>query len=724
MLSRPGSDFSSERFHEGPNSVRGNGSIAAARGSDVSFGKGGFEPPAASHELVHTVRQHGASGHGSLSVPAGTVQRTLSGLFRKKTASKGAPAAAPVPAPAPAVRNLSGPNGLFGSIIDDYDGRPPAAPAAAVDDAVIESAPPPASVFGLPTEASPEERERFIKLMEEEDDDDDDDAVPFLDLDKEEEEEEDDDDERDIAADLPEILNDKKGPASVNPKAADETGDEEDDVEAGKMILINGKIYQPVIDVSTGELLLIDEDGEIYDKDGHPFTDSSEPEELPEEESVSTGSTYMNDDSDLGEFAHHSMGWYRPGFSSVGKMKKGSAVAGAVNGGIGAFKGADEIGDLITIDDLRWGARSQSEDYNTTEGPFLEGATSLISTGTALVNTVTGAHETIRKGANVKAGASSADAVTAGMDTLSSAGTVLSSGAKFLNTVGATVGGAADFIPGMNIATGALTAASGGVQAFRGIRSLRKINKEIDLLKGRVRARRRRERAEKELEQDWTVLSDDPGFGGSSVGVEADEREEESAAESPEPRIEEEEKVETPEEIMQNKLWQIFHQGKWVSEYNRTSGLMKTGSGVLTASSGVATLTGAGAAVGAGLGLASGAMAAGRFAYDKGKKKHIRRRVIAQELGMTAEDLKDDNRRARNMRRKWRNTSEKEVFAQINKNRARYLLETAGWDSLKTDDEDAVAADHVINALGVHRKKNGGYAEGALDLLAEKLGAG
>ena len=53
-----GADFSSVQFHHGPESVRLNeamGARAYTRGSDVYFGRGGFDPSVASHELVHTV---------------------------------------------------------------------------------------------------------------------------------------------------------------------------------------------------------------------------------------------------------------------------------------------------------------------------------------------------------------------------------------------------------------------------------------------------------------------------------------------------------------------------------------------------------------------------------------------------------------------------------------------------------------------------------------------
>ena len=77
MGSRLGADFSGVRFHSDTAAMdRGQamGARAWARGSDVYFGRGGFDPSAAAHELVHTVQQGAVHGNVSRSVPAGTVQ--------------------------------------------------------------------------------------------------------------------------------------------------------------------------------------------------------------------------------------------------------------------------------------------------------------------------------------------------------------------------------------------------------------------------------------------------------------------------------------------------------------------------------------------------------------------------------------------------------------------------------------------------------------------------
>lgn len=77
MGGRLGADFSSVRFHSDSVSAdRGQsmGARAWAQGSDIYFGRGGFNPSVAAHELVHTVQQGAVRGNVSQSMPLGTVQ--------------------------------------------------------------------------------------------------------------------------------------------------------------------------------------------------------------------------------------------------------------------------------------------------------------------------------------------------------------------------------------------------------------------------------------------------------------------------------------------------------------------------------------------------------------------------------------------------------------------------------------------------------------------------
>lgn len=77
MGSRLGADFSNVQFHSDSLSMKRSQAMGAkgwARGRDVYFGKGGFDPKVAAHELVHTVQQGAVKGDASVSMPYGAVQ--------------------------------------------------------------------------------------------------------------------------------------------------------------------------------------------------------------------------------------------------------------------------------------------------------------------------------------------------------------------------------------------------------------------------------------------------------------------------------------------------------------------------------------------------------------------------------------------------------------------------------------------------------------------------
>ena len=77
MGERLGADFSRVQFHSDSlsmNRSQAMGARAWAQGRDVYFGKGGFDPKVAAHELVHTVQQGAVRGDVSQSMPMGAVQ--------------------------------------------------------------------------------------------------------------------------------------------------------------------------------------------------------------------------------------------------------------------------------------------------------------------------------------------------------------------------------------------------------------------------------------------------------------------------------------------------------------------------------------------------------------------------------------------------------------------------------------------------------------------------
>ena len=77
MGGRLGADLSGVHFHSGPSSVRQSEALGAqawTQGRDVYFGRSGFTPSLAAHELVHTVQQGAVRGNASVSMPFGAVQ--------------------------------------------------------------------------------------------------------------------------------------------------------------------------------------------------------------------------------------------------------------------------------------------------------------------------------------------------------------------------------------------------------------------------------------------------------------------------------------------------------------------------------------------------------------------------------------------------------------------------------------------------------------------------
>jgi len=302
---------------------------------------------------------------------------------------------------------------------------------------------------------------------------------------------------------------------------------------------------------------------------------------------------------------------------------------------------------------------------------------------TGLAGTATGAADTWRNFQNVKAGGKKMEVFNSGLDTLASVG---NTGASALNTmrymggipmVGgalATAGGIGKtgLIPGLNIAAGGITAFTGAYESIRGQKSINRIDNQIKALK----------------------------------------------------------KVKGHKD--QEKLMQIFKQGRRVGELHRSAGFMKAAGGGITLGTGIALLSGPLAPVTAAvLGIAGAGLGIFNFIYGKKKKAHIRKDVTAEELGIDNWDKeikwvqgrfpreKLSKKEAKEIILKGRGIDAKtrtEAFKQINLKRADMLLNIAeGEGPLQT------LAEKVITAMGVHRKK-GRFAAGAQKLIAEKLG--
>ena len=290
---------------------------------------------------------------------------------------------------------------------------------------------------------------------------------------------------------------------------------------------------------------------------------------------------------------------------------------------------------------------------------------------------------------NVGAGGEKKEIIGSGLDTLTSATSFVSGGLSAINNLAkiesltkplrsvAGLGGE-NLVPGLNIATGAGTAAAGIMQWGRGQKSINKIDKQVEALNN---------------------LRDGNGH------------------------------LTKDQETMMN----TFNQGRYKSEMNRTSGAWKALSGALTTGSGIATLAAGplGPAIGLGLGLASLGASAVRFFYEKYKKWQMRKKVTAEDMNINWDE------EMKNVRQMFPNQelSDKEVRAIILKGKGfKEGTRTAALKSISLkrakllihkaegSGPEAQMARNFIAAMGVHPRNGNYYANGAAKLLAEKLG--
>lgn len=303
-----------------------------------------------------------------------------------------------------------------------------------------------------------------------------------------------------------------------------------------------------------------------------------------------------------------------------------------------------------------------------------------------LSGTVTGIHDTHRNIKNLKSGASHADWIISGLDTIGSAGGMVAGGLSAMKDAGSVplIGsvlenaghfGGQSLIPGLNVATGAANVAAGTFEAIRGGLSLKKINKQITKLEG----------------MNDNIQTED-----------------------------------------QSKLMQIFKQGKRIAELHRTGGILKAAGGGVAMATGIAVLASGPIApiTAAVLGIAGGVFGIINFGYGVRKRKNLRKDVTAEEMGFTNWDEEIQKVKQRFPEEKLSSSEAKEIILkshgydaktraealkQINMKRAKMLLDVA-----KAGGKLGALAQKVVSALGVHRK-NGRYASGAEKLLAEKL---
>ena len=336
--------------------------------------------------------------------------------------------------------------------------------------------------------------------------------------------------------------------------------------------------------------------------------------------------------------------------------------------------------------------------------------------GTSAMGMIHGMGDTARKFNNVKAGASHADWIQSGLDMIGSAGSFMSSTwsswqsagqlmnnfgwfnkasgfGKYLNT--SSFGAAKDAIPGLSIATGSFSAATGTMEAIRGRLTRSGLHD-----------------AEKEMKRagrDTPELANAPAI---VPGVKTD----------------------------QQKLKNIMKEGHQAAKFHMWSGGLKAAAGGLSAAAGISSLASA-APVAAGLQALAAITNIVKFAFDRGYSAHMRKSVVAKELDIDWDTEMDDVREMIhkynpnfNMRDKYvrevilkahgsgEAATRTAAYRQIKLKRAAYLINTAEQSGdPKASAEYQQTADMVISAMGV-TKRGGRYANGAAAMLAEKLG--
>ena len=367
----------------------------------------------------------------------------------------------------------------------------------------------------------------------------------------------------------------------------------------------------------------------------------------------------------IGETAHNPS-WFSK------KVKGGTDyVAAAQHGLNSASKFTDTHYARTNPDVLKdggtWGA--------TPVASFASGGLGVLS---GLMGTYTGFTSMIRSLRNRKAGASKKDAAEGGLQMLAGLGNIGSGGASTAATALKAGGSLQNLVPGLSIATG-------GVNALLGLSQLQRASNR----KGEIE------------EQMGNMVPEGPN------GTLSDD---------------------------QKMMLRTMRHGREVQKRNAILGGTKVLGGGLSAIGGVLSLGGVTSAAGLGLG-AAGALVNGLGSiYNIWKNRRLRKDAIAQEYGgrSYSEVLKDVRANAGggkyiSRRNAWKiflksktnpNMSEDELYADIRKRRAAHMLHQAVAG-------DATAA-AFIESMGVKpnaQTASGSptFAEGALDLLAEKL---
>ena len=181
-----------------------------------------------------------------------------------------------------------------------------------------------------------------------------------------------------------------------------------------------------------------------------------------------------------------------------------------------------------------------------------------------------------------------------------------------------------------------------------------------------------------------------------------------------------------------------MNQGNRTSKLKIGSGLFKVAESGLSIGSAAATMTGAGAPVGAALSAASAAVSVAKFAFEHGYKRRMQKKALAKEYNIDWDqemidvetmihkynpnyDISDAHKREIILKARGTSKSMKKAYTKVSEKRAAYLINTANQTvDPKAGPEYQNVATLVIQGMGIH-KVGRTFAEGAVKLLAKKL---
>ena len=450
MGDRLGADFSFVRFHSGPDSIRRNeamGSRAYTRGNDVYFGRGGYQPSLAAHELIHTVQQGAIPGRVSQSVPTGTIQRDPNDDLLSRPRSNSVPSRRP--AAALHRRNSSAQLGIQQppQVVPQQQPQvvPPQgnqqqqqqAPVVPQGNLVV-----PQAAFNLDPQGRKISRWRMSRKVLNQIMIQGHDQIYWM--------------AEQYKHDYPNNFLDANG-NQFNPQAV-----------SGPINYGLNAAQAAVNNAAGGQ-------GGGPGAGGQGNGQGAVQAPAPQQGAQPKGNGWKN--------AKEIAGWTGFAGNIVSPTDKALQLGGELDRYLHPPTISNEIinGKEVEVET----SNAHFNDAYKSIAPYAGMTADALGFTAGAIQTVTGIHDVIKNGQKVKAGASHADWVTSLSDTASAAASTGARGLSFAKNFIEAGGGTANFgdwIPGLSVATGGFSALSGGIQTFRGGKSWYNLNQQINAI--------------------------------------------------------------------------------------------------------------------------------------------------------------------------------------------------------------------------------------------------